>query len=173
MIKYISATIVFAEFPDEICLALNITNCPHNCLGCSTPELQQDIGIELTEEELDQLLIKYKGVTMVGFMGGDRDIDSIIRLTEYIRQHYKKLLVGMYSGHDSLDMRLLNTLDYYKIGRFKMFTEEEETWKNQTAGPIVLPTSNQLMFKLVNGKWVNITEKFRTKKINDWKKTIL
>ena len=37
MLKEYSNEIVFAEFPDEICLAINISNCPGSCSNCSEP----------------------------------------------------------------------------------------------------------------------------------------
>lgn len=125
MIKYLSSAIVFAEFPDEICLALTITNCPYRCRGCSQPELQQDIGTELTEEELDRLISLNPGITMIGFMGGDNDHAQITQLAKHI--HTKGLLVGMYSGFDTLDVGLMSVLNYYKIGRYIQFKGPEET----------------------------------------------
>lgn len=126
MLKYFDFAVVFQEFPEEIALAINITNCPCHCEKCSEPWLQQDAGTELTEEELDKLITTHKGITLVGFMGGDNDHERIKVLTNYIHEKYN-LKVGMYSGFDSLDMNLLDCLDYYKIGAFRMFKGPEDT----------------------------------------------
>ena len=48
MIKYTDTQIVFSEIPDEITLAINISNCQNNCPGCHSPYLKQNIGKELT-----------------------------------------------------------------------------------------------------------------------------
>ena len=45
--KYLDTQIVFAEIPDEITLAINITNCPFRCPDCHSPELQRNIGNNL------------------------------------------------------------------------------------------------------------------------------
>ena len=52
MLRYYNFDIVFAEIPEEVTLAINITNCPNRCVGCHSPHLQQDIGENLTTEEL-------------------------------------------------------------------------------------------------------------------------
>ena len=34
MLKYANFDIVFQEVPDEVTLAINISNCPNQCVGC-------------------------------------------------------------------------------------------------------------------------------------------
>ena len=45
MIKYKTDTVqvVFEEIPDEVTLAIEITNCPGMCVGCHSPWLRGDI----------------------------------------------------------------------------------------------------------------------------------
>ncbi len=73
MLKYIpeDTSITFAEIPDEICLCINISNCPHKCPGCHSKYLQTDIGKVITDEVLHDLIVNNKGITCVVFMGGD------------------------------------------------------------------------------------------------------
>lgn len=172
MIKYLGIPfITFEEFPDEIALCLNISNCPGTCECCSEPELREDKGIELTKEEIDRIIEDHPGVSLIGFMGGDNDHDAILQLSMYI--HTKGIKVGMYSGFDYLDMRLANELDCYKIGRFIMPKGSIETWSEQTCGPIVFPFSNQIYFEKHGNKLVDATYKFRKKKINNLEKFII
>lgn len=70
MLKFADYDIVFQEVPDETTLALNLSNCPHRCEGCHSPQLREDIGTPLTPESLDSLLARYPYVTCVGLMGG-------------------------------------------------------------------------------------------------------
>ena len=42
MIKYYNAMVVFEEIPNEITLAINITNCPCHCKGCHSQFLWED-----------------------------------------------------------------------------------------------------------------------------------
>ena len=37
--KYTDTQVTFSEFPDEIALCINISNCPWHCPGCHSPEL--------------------------------------------------------------------------------------------------------------------------------------
>ena len=57
MIKYTDTEVVFREFPDEITLAINISNCPIHCKGCHSPELWDDIGEKLTYTKLELLVL--------------------------------------------------------------------------------------------------------------------
>ena len=56
MLKYYNAMVVFEEIPDEITLAINITNCPCKCPGCHSKFLWDDNGTELTVEVLHKLI---------------------------------------------------------------------------------------------------------------------
>lgn len=118
MLKYFDSAIVFAEFPDEVCLAVNITNCPGTCEKCSEPWLRENIGVELTNNDIDQLISQHPDITMFGLMGGDSDHLDCCRIANYIHSTYPYIKVGMYSGLDYLDSKLLDVLDAYKIGRF-------------------------------------------------------
>lgn len=166
-------TVTFSEFPDEIALNFSISGCPNHCVGCSEPEMAEDIGQELTFEVIDEWIHKKPGITLVGFQGGDQDHEYIKYLAQQIKQKYPEMLVGMYSGRDYLDLSLVEVLDYYKIGAWRMFHGDVDTWKNQTAGPICLPTSNQILFKKENGKLVNVTDKFRQNTVNNWNSVII
>ena len=52
MLKYVDTKVTFAEVPDEISLCINISNCPNHCEGCHSPYLAEDIGTELTKDEI-------------------------------------------------------------------------------------------------------------------------
>jgi anaerobic ribonucleoside-triphosphate reductase activating protein len=137
MIKYYTSLTTFAEVPDEITLAIDITNCPHRCPGCHSQILQQDVGQELTPEVLDHLLSTHKAISCVSFMGGDADHEGIIALAVYLHKTYPKLRICMYSGNDYIDYKLASYLDYYKVG----------SWQ-ATKGPLNSKTTNQKMYKV-------------------------
>lgn len=168
MLKYYEYAIVTAEFPDEITLAINITNCIGHCEGCSEPWLLKDIGTELTFDEITSLIDNNPGISCFGFMGGDSDPFYLLECAQFIHKKYPSLKVGMYSGQDYINLDLAQELDYYKIGRFilpKPIDKPEEWWK-QTCGPITFPFSNQKMYKKINNKLVDITHRFRENKLN-------
>lgn len=174
MIKAYDYAITFIEFPDEISLCFNISNCPCCCEGCSESYLKQDVGTEITETFLDALLEKYKdyGLTLIGFMGGDSDYETLKKITTLIHQKYQ-LKVGFYSGRDFINLELAGIVDYYKYGRFILPKGDESKWLKQTCGPINFPNSNQKIYKRENNKLIDITYRFRDKPVSNLKKYIL
>jgi anaerobic ribonucleoside-triphosphate reductase activating protein len=149
MLKYIpeDISITFAEIPDEICLCINITNCPHRCSGCHSQYLQIDIGSELTEDVLNDILNKNNGVTCVVFMGGDSDKESLKKLGAFIKS--KNLKSAWYSGESSLPIESYKeAFDYIKIGPYI-----------KERGPLNVKTTNQRMYN-INNNFEDITYKF-------------
>lgn len=137
MIKYVpeDTSVCFAELRDEISLGINISMCPHRCLGCHSPYLQTDMGEELTTSVIDDLINKHHGITCVLFMGGDGDKCTLIELAKHIRSNYD-LLVGWYSGESELDLDLYsNYFDYIKVGPYI-----------KELGPLNSPTTNQRLY---------------------------
>lgn len=153
--KYLNTYIGFREFPDEISLCINITQCPWHCEGCHSPELWEDIGTELTVEELDRLIQANKGITLVGFMGGDFNPHYINTLATFIKHNYPNLKVGWYSGNTKLsDIIDPYWFDYIKIGPYI-----------KEKGPLDNPNTNQKMYqisKMETGEYIieDITFKF-------------
>lgn len=175
MLKYWKpdTSITFAEFPDEICLAVNISNCPGMCEECSEEYLQGDIGDYLTNEEIDTLIKEHSDITVFGLMGGDSEHKDVVRIANYIHEKYPNIKVGMYSGREFLNMELLNCLDLYKIGRWIPPKGPVEDWHKYNWGPLVFPYSNQLLFEKIGGMWFNITYKFRKEVINNPERFII
>ena len=141
--------VVFEEIPDEITLAINITNCPCHCIGCHSKFLWEDSGTQLSKSELDELIKKNDGITCVCFMGGDSEPKTVNLLAEYI-QNAKNLKVGWYSGMDELsdDIKVEN-FDYIKIGHY-----------DYELGGLNEKTTNQRLYKVNEGEFEDITYKF-------------
>lgn len=148
MLKYYDSAIVFQEIPDEISLAINITNCPHRCENCHSAYLREDIGTELNFDEMTKLVKAHPDITCVLFMGGDSSHIDIFYLTNFIHNAFD-LKVAMYSGNENLDSLLLGCLDYYKIGPY----EEDK-------GPLNKKTTNQKLYKIEQSELKDITYKF-------------
>lgn len=143
MIKYLTKNIVLQEIPKEISLSLEITNCPNRCKGCHTPELQQDIGTELTEAELRRIIESTKLgkkflVSCILFMGGDQH-KELISLLKIVKEY--DLKTALYTGNDFVDVDIIKELDYVKLGAY---VEE--------LGGLTEKTTNQKLFEL---KWSN------------------
>ena len=154
MLKYVNYEVVFAEIPDEISLAINISNCPCKCPGCHSPYLAEDIGERLRYDNLISLIHKNKGITCVAFMGGDADPLSVNAYASIIKEQFPNLKVAWYSGRQELSKDIeLSNFDFIKIGPYV-----------EQFGPLNNPNTNQIMYKVVHesGKNVllNITNKF-------------
>ena len=157
MLKYYNSMVVFEEIPDEITLAINITNCPCHCPGCHSKFLWEDVGTELTNDELDRLIEENSGITCVCLMGGDSDHVSVNNIAKYILSKHPNLKIGWYSGFSEIPSEIdpIN-FDYIKLGPY---IEEY--------GGLDKETTNQIMYKVEHNymfAWLdNITSKF-------WKK---
>lgn len=150
MLKYVDAKVVFAEVPDEVTLAINISNCPCQCKGCHSSYLAQDIGTELTFNEVRKLIKKNSGVSCIAIMGGDAEPDKINTLASFIINHYNSIKVAWYSGRQELDNNIdLCNFDYIKLGPYK-----------EEFGPLNSRTTNQRFYKVSDGELVDITSRF-------------
>lgn len=119
MLKYVDTKIVFAEVPNEVTLAINISNCPCHCKGCHSSYLAEDIGTELTFEELLRLYSRNAGVTCISFMGGDSDPAYINKLAEVLKEGELPVRTAWYSGRQELDKNInLENFDYIKLGPY-------------------------------------------------------
>lgn len=154
MLKYVNYEVVFAEIPDEISLAINISNCPCKCPGCHSPYLAEDIGERLRYDNLISLIHKNKGITCVAFMGGDVDPLSVNVYASIIKEQFPNLKVAWYSGRQELSKDIeLSNFDFIKIGPYV-----------EQFGPLNNPNTNQIMYKVVHegskNELLNITNKF-------------
>ena len=150
MLKYLDIKVTFAEVPDEITLCVNITGCKNGCKGCHSPYLAEDIGIELTPDEVRNMIDKNKGITCISFMGGDSDPHYLNWLAWIVKSYYPKLKVAWYSGKQELskDVNLRN-FDVIKIGPYK-----------EELGPLNSKTTNQRIYRTHDGELEDITSRF-------------
>lgn len=154
MLKYVDTLVGFAEIPDEITLAINISNCPCHCSNCHSSYLAEDIGEPLDLQHLTNLIDSNKGITCVCIMGGDANPSEVDDIAQDIKEYYPNLKVGWYSGRDyiSKDINLEN-FDYIKYGHY-----------DENKGPLNSKTTNQVMLEIdIVGNKVfkkDITSKF-------------
>lgn len=154
MLKYVDARVVFQEIPDEITLAINISNCPCHCKGCHSSYLAEDIGTIITHDNILELIEDNEGITCIALMGGDINPIQVDNLAGFIKVNYPKLKVAWYSGKQELSEDIdLENFDYIKLGPY---IEE--------SGPLNSKTTNQVMLHIDNscGKPIvkDITSRF-------------
>lgn len=139
MVKYVDTAVTFSEFPDEISLCINISNCPHKCKNCHSAYLQQDIGTVLDLYNLSNLIDANKGITCVGLMGGDRNPEEIDDIAQMIKAYYPELKVGWYSGNEEISKDInRSNFDFIKVGPY---IEE--------LGGLTSKTTNQRMYRVI------------------------
>ena len=152
--KYLNSEVTFAEIPTEVTLAINVTNCPHRCRGCHSPELREDIGEPLTPEVVMSLVAKNMGVSCILFLGEGNSLSELESLVKTIKKSCN-LKLALYTGANHLPNKIWMLFDYVKIGPY-----EEES------GPLNKVTTNQRLYQKVGNNpkigvmWNDITNLF-------------
>lgn len=149
MLKYVDYDIVFQEIPDEVTLAINLSKCPHRCKGCHSPQLQEDIGAELNEQSLLNIIEKYKNsVTCICFMGGDNNPGMVSELASVVKNKFDgNIKTAWYSGNVSLnDSQNISSFDFIKLGPYI-----------EALGGLKSKTTNQRLYKIEEDKLLDIT----------------
>ncbi len=120
MLKYVNTSIVFQEIPEEVTLAVNISNCPCRCPGCHSQYLWENIGNPLTPMAVDMLLRQYgRDVTCVAFMGGDAEPTYVNMLARYIHREHPQMKVAWWSGRQRVPSNIRKSdFDYIKVGPY-------------------------------------------------------
>ena len=154
--KYTDTQIGFSEFPDEISLLINISNCYFHCPECHSPELWDDVGNILDVKTLKHLIESNNGISCVGFMGGNPE--KVNAFAKVIKKNYD-LKVGWYWGGEVVPYDYINleNFDYIKVGPYI-----------QERGGLNNPNTNQIMYQYspyfsdftIGKGWRNITYKF-------------
>lgn len=155
MLKYVNTGVVFQEIPDEVTLAINISNCPCHCPGCHSSYLAEDIGEVLDEAAIDKFVEQYSSdITCIAFMGGDAEPENLSELALYLRRKHPQLKVAWYSGRLRIPSAIdKNRYDFIKVGPYI-----------RHLGPLSKPTTNQRLYRILpDGTMNDITARF-------WKK---
>ena len=153
MIKYVPemTSVVMEEIPDRVTLAVDISNCRGECVGCHSPFLREDIGEPLTKEVIGALVKDNFGVDCFLFLGEGRDPETLVSLAAYVRS--QGLAAALYSGRTELEPFIWDAFDYVKTGPFI-----------PERGPLNDPDTNQRLYRRMEGEWVDITSRFWRKR---------
>lgn len=124
----------------------------HPCKGCHNPELwNENIGVELTQEYLDEIKIKIKEfdnlIKKISVYGGEpleKPIEEIEWLLKELRETKKEIWLFTRFEIDKVPDRIKNLCDYIKTGKY---IESLKTDNNIQFG-IKLASSNQKIYKI-------------------------
>ena len=156
MIKYVPemTSVVMEEIPDRVSLAVEISNCRGNCVGCHSPFLKKDIGRELTADIIDRLVADNFGVNCFLFLGEGRDPEALLDLADHVRS--KGLLAAVYSGREEVEEVFWDHFDYIKLGPYR-----------PECGPLNSPTTNQRLYRRgEDGRWEDITFRLQARRVH-------
>lgn len=149
MLRYINYDIVFQEVPNEVTLAINISNCPNRCKGCHSLYLWENKGDVLNENALIGLLERYgNAITCICFMGGDSSPAHVDKLASFVKIHTKgRIKTGWYSGRKLFSGQCtLTNFDYIKLGPYI-----------ERLGGLDCVTTNQRFYRIEGEKMVDET----------------
>ena len=152
MLRFVNYNIVFQEVPEEVTLAINLSNCPNRCKSCHSPHLQEDIGEQLDNNVLAVLLEKYgDAITCICFMGGDISPKEVEQCAVFVRDRTNgRIKTAWYSGKNCFPQECsLHHFDYVKLGAYK-----------EQLGGLRSTTTNQRFYRIENGEMIDITEHF-------------
>lgn len=147
-LKYIGYAIVFQEVYNETTLAFSISGCPYHCNGCHSQYLWEYGGDNLIEN-MEQIINKYSGyITCVCFMGGDQNMSELIEALKICKKIGLKTCVYSGSSDMSKFKDALPYLDWLKLGEYN----KNLSSKNHIEYGVKLATSNQHMYRIINGE---------------------
>ena len=156
MLKYVPGmtNVVLEEIPDKVTLAVEISNCQGNCVGCHSPFLRNDIGEELTHEAIDRLIADNFGINCFLLLGEGNDQEAVLEIASYLKEKYPRFERAIYSGRSKVEDILFEAFDYVKTGPY---IEE--------FGPLNSITTNQRLY--YHG--ADVTSRFWHRKLEDRK----
>ena len=142
---------------NAISLAIGNLHCQGNCVGCHSPFLRTDIGVELTAEQVSEIIEDNYGVNCFLFLGEGNDRLALEKIASYIKEHYS-LKLALYSGRNHVEDELYDLFDYVKVGPYIA-----------EYGPLNYETTNQHLYRVMhdadgNRQLEDITYRFWKKK---------
>ncbi len=153
MLKYVNTDVVFQEIPDEVTLAINISNCPCRCPGCHSKFLWVDSGQLLDEGAIDLMVEEcHDDISCIAFMGGDADPAEVNRLAAYVRVSHPQMKTAWWTGRTIISNHISReNFDYIKVGPYIAHL-----------GPLKSRTTNQCLLSIDHEKreMIDITSRF-------------
>lgn len=152
MLYYTEVGLSHLEVPNESALCIYISGCPNHCINCHYPQLQlADYGSILMYHFTKIIDLYSFAATCTVFLGeGSCTIDDRKELLYYCGfAHARDMKTCLYSGRDTHIESWMQEFDYIKLGRY-----------DPKYGSLNVPTTNQRMFKKVQGKYIDITNQF-------------
>ena len=154
MIKFVPGmtNVVLEEIPDKFTLAVEISNCQGNCIGCHSPWLKDDVGEPLTPQVISRLIADNFGINCFLLLGEGNDREALLEIAGYLRKAFPDVETALYSGRTEVEQDIFDAFDYVKVGPYI-----------EKFGPLNSPTTNQRLYH--HGE--DITSRFWHRRISD------
>lgn len=157
---------------DGLSVSFFMSGCPHMCKGCFNfetwnPKNGENILIYNLIKLLDEKISAYGVKRNLSILGGEPLVDYNINQTDFIvsyfRKKYPNIIIMLWTGYTLDEVEHLNSknilknIDYLIDGRF--------VEKLQDKNLRLRGSSNQRIFKNINGIMTNVTDKVQNKEI--------
>lgn len=140
----------FQEVPGEISLALSVSGCNLKCKGCHSSEtFSPTFGSELTTDELDNLLKKFRHTSCVLFYGGEWDLSYLTILVDHVKKNGIKCCLYTGKNLSFFPDSFIHKLDFIKVGAYI-----------EKKGNLQSPTTNQKFYEITEGVLLDKTHYF-------------
>jgi len=144
-------SITHLEMPGDICLTFYISECQNRCPDCHSQDLWKPVGSELPGCFVPLLQLYRQRISCICFLGEGRNTAAehteFAHLCNIARQY--ELKTCLYSGRDCEIEDWMLCFDFVKVGSYQ-----------KEFGPITETTTNQKMYKINNGKHIDVTHIF-------------
>lgn len=134
-------SVVIEEIPDKLTLAVEISNCQGNCVGCHSAFLKTDIGEELTLDLALGLIDDNFGVNCFLLLGEGKDQAALLSFAAALKEARPDILLAIYSGREDVEDEIWEAFDYVKVGPYIA-----------SLGPLNSKTTNQRLYRVPLGR---------------------
>lgn len=152
---------------EGISVSLFVSGCPHHCTGCFNPETwDYNCGKPFTEETLNKIIkaiAKNDIVRNFNILGGEplapQNRTSVFAIVKEIRKIYPNITIRIWTGYQLKELfdEIIENLKELKVNTIidGRFIESQKSYEIAMRG-----SKNQKIYELVNGEYVDNTEKF-------------
>ena len=152
---------------EGISVSLFVSGCPHHCTGCFNPETWDYLyGKLFTEETLNEIIeaiAKNNIIRNFNILGGEplapANCAFVLSIVKEVRKYYPNIIIRIWTGYlfKELPKKLIENLKKLKVNMIidGPFIESQKSYEIAMRG-----SKNQRIYELVNGKYINNTEKY-------------
>lgn len=152
---------------EGISVSLFVSGCPHHCTGCFNPETwDYNYGKPFTEETLNEIIeaiVKNDISRNFNILGGEplapANRATVFAIIKKIREVYPNIIIRIWTGYSFTNFfeEEIKALEKLKVDIIidGPFIESQKSYEIAMRG-----SKNQRIYELINGEYIDNTEKF-------------